>query len=189
VKALRAKFLEATLGLDAMTLHFLDECGVHDAMVPLRGRAPRGQRAIGTKPRARGNHLTVVGRLSMRDGLTAQPWPGPMRRDDFLSWVESDLVPHLRPGDTVVMDNCSIHKGPEIVDLIEATGAKVAFLAPYSPDHNPIEEAWSKFKELLRRAKAATIDELCEAIARAALCVTQADIRGYIGHVGFSVSN
>lgn len=189
MKALRARFAEKHLTRDPASMHFIDECGVHDAMVPLYGRAKCGERAVGTKPRAKGNHLTIVGRLSLRDGLAAQPWPGPMRRDDFVSWVEADLVPHLRPGDTVVMDNSSIHKGQEVIDLIESTGAKVAFLAPYSPDHNPLEEAWSKFKALLRRAKAATIDALCEAAARAARCVTLADIKGYVGHAGYAVSN
>jgi transposase len=188
VRSLREAFLAQRAEWDASTLHFVDECATHDAMVPIYGRAPKGKRACGTKPRAKGNHLTVIGVLSLGHGLSAQPWPGPMKRPDFASWVEAYLVPRLKPGDRVVMDNCSIHKDPEAIAMVESVGARVAFLSPYSPDLNPIEEAWSKVKNLLRRACAATFDALCEAICVATRQVTHDDTIGYVRHAGYLAS-
>lgn len=188
MKRLREEFLARCADIDPVTIHFLDECATHDAMVPTYGRAPSGQRANGTKPRAKGNHMTVVGSMSLRDGLCAQPWPGPMKGVDFVSWVEAVLLPRLQHGDTVILDNCSIHKSAEVVELVESKGASLVFLAPYSPDHNPIEEAWSKFKSILRRVRAATVERLCEAIAAAAKQVTLQDVQGYVRHAGYAVS-
>ena len=111
-----------------------------------------------------------------------------MKGADFASWVETCLVPKLRRGDTVVLDNGSIHKSAEVIELVESVGARVLFLAPYSPDLNPIEEAWSKFKNLLRRARAAAVDALCEAIFAAARQVTQDDTRRYVRHAGYLAS-
>lgn len=188
MKRLREEFVAQCVDVDPITIHFVDECATHDSMVPLYGRAPSGKRACGTKPRSKGNHLTVVGSLSLRDGLSAQPWPGSMKGADFASWVETCLVPKLRRGDTVVLDNGSIHKSAEVIELVESVGARVLFLAPYSPDLNPIEEAWSKFKNLLRRARAAAVDALCEAIFAAARQVTQDDTRRYVRHAGYLAS-
>lgn len=174
--------------LDAFKVFFVDECATNDAMVPLYGRAPKGERAVGSKPRAKGNHRTVVGALSLRCGLTATAWPGPMDGDGFLSWVEGSLVPLLSEGDVVVIDNASIHKADAVVQAIKAAGAEVLFLPPYSPDYNPIEEAWSKFKALLRRAGAHTTEALHEAIAVAARAITMLDTVGYLSHAGYLAS-
>jgi len=188
VKDERAKFVGQMGELDAMTLHFIDECGVHDAMVPICGWARRGQRARGSKPRSRGRHLTVVGGVSLREGFYPQHWPGPMKGQDFASWVEGCLVPRLRPGDTVIMDRCRIHFHPDVVRLIEAAGAQVLYLPPYSPDFNPIEEAWSKFKTNLRRMRPENAERLCESVAVAAKQVTDENIKGWVRHAGYAVS-
>jgi transposase len=188
VKQMREVFRAEQAKLDAATVHFVDECATNDAMVPTYGRAPKGSPALGTKPRARGNHLTVIGVLSIRDGLTTQPWPGSLKAPDFESWVEAFLLPKVKAGDTVIMDNCSIHKREETIAMIEGAGGRVLFLAPYSPEYNPIEEAWSKFKNLLRRASASTRDALCEAIAMAARQITHQDTLGYVRHAGYLAS-
>jgi hypothetical protein len=180
---------KATMGeLDTTKLHFVDECATHDAMVPTHGRAPRGERATGTKPKAKGRHLTVIGSLSLRSGLDVSPWQGSMKGADFASWVECMLLPRLREGDIVILDNCSIHKVDEVAAMVESRGASIRWLPPYSPDLNPIEEAWSKFKSILRRIGASTMDMLVEAVTEAAGQVTISDTMGYVRHAGYSAS-
>jgi len=111
-----------------------------------------------------------------------------MDGDGFLSWVEGSLVPLLTEGDVVVIDNASIHKADAVVQAVKAAGAEVLFLPPYSPDYNPIEEAWSKFKALLRRAGAHTMEALHEAIAVAARAITMSDTVGFLSHAGYLAS-
>jgi transposase len=188
VQAARQTFQQVKAELEPENTHFIDECGVNDAMVPTRGRAKRGKRVKGTKPRTKGRHRTIIGTMSLRYGLEAIPWPGKNRRPDFISWAEAVLIPRLRPGDTVILDNASIHKGKELEELVAAAGAKLQFLPPYSPDFNPIEEAWSKFKNLLRRASAHSLDLLAEAVAQAAQAITIPNIRGYVTHAGYLAS-
>jgi len=185
---MRETHMEKMKELNPLKLFFVDECATNDAMVPLYGRAPKGKRALGSKPRSKGNHRTVVGALSRRFGLTATAWPGPMDSDGFVSWVEGSLVPLLEDGDVVVIDNASIHKADAVVQAIKAVGAEVLFLPPYSPDLNAIEEAWSKFKGLLRRAGAHTMEALHEAIPVAARAITMSDTEGYISHAGYLAS-
>jgi transposase len=133
-------------------------------MARLRGRAPRGERCRAPVPHGHWKTTTFTGALRL-SGMTApMVLDGPMNRDAFRAYVDQVLVPTLRPGDVVVMDNLPAHKGPHTRTAIEAAGASLLYLPPYSPDFNPIENAFAKLKALLRRAAARTIDDLWSAI-------------------------
>lgn len=127
---------------------------------------------------------TLVGALR-RDGPTAAlAFDGATDAMAFESFVRETLCPTLRRGDVVVMDRLSAHRDPAVKGLIEAVGAKLLYLPPYSPDLNPIEEMWSKVKSQLRSARPRTSDELIEAMGQALRAVTDRDARGFFGHVG-----
>ena len=143
---------------------FIDETGASTKMARLRGRAPRGQRLRSGVPHGHWKTTTFTGALRL-SGMTApMVLDGPMTRAWFLAYAEQVLCPTLRPGDVVILDNLPAHKGPAIRNVIEATGATLRFLPPYSPDFNPIENAFAKLKALLRKAAARTIDELWRVI-------------------------
>ena len=135
-------------------------------MARLRGRAPKGERLRMGIPHGHWKTTTLVAGLRL-DGIAA-PFvlDGPINRDAFETYVARVLVPELRPGDIVVMDNLSSHKGPRVRELIEAAGARLLYLPPYSPDLNPIEKAFSKLKALLRKAAERTVTGLWDAIGR-----------------------
>ena len=154
-------------------------------MARLRGRALRGQRCRASVPHGHWKTTTFVGALRL-DGMTA-PWvlDGPMNGDAFLVYVQMVLVPTLRPGDHVVFDNLPAHKSEAVRAAIEAAGAKRWFLPPYSPDLNPIENAFSKLKALLRKAAARTIPELWAAIADAIKAYTPEECANYFTATGY----
>jgi len=136
-------------------------------MARLRGRAPRGERCRAPVPHGHWKTTTFTGALRL-SGMTApMVLDGPMNREAFRAYVDQVLVPTLRPGDVVVMDNLPAHKGQHTRDTIEAAGANLLYLPPYSPDFNPIENAFAKLKALLRKAAARTIDDLWSAIREA----------------------
>lgn len=130
------------------------------------GRAPRGQRLRVGIPHGHWKTTTFV--AGLRTGGIVAPFvlEGPINRQAFETYVAKVLVPELSPGDSVIMDNLSSHKGPKVRALIEAVGATLLYLPPYSPDFNPIENAFAKFKALLRKAAARTVDALWQAIAQ-----------------------
>lgn len=170
---------------DPARLVFVDESGTHLALSPRYAWAPRGQRAPGQVPRNWGKNTTLVAALRL-DGLQA-PWTieGAMDTAAFTVYVREVLVPTLQPGQRVILDNLSVHKPAHIRELIEARGCQVVFLPAYSPDFNPIEEAFSKLKTALRRAGARTRETLLEAIAAALATVTAADAHGWFTHAGY----
>jgi transposase len=157
-------------------------------MTPLYGRAPRGQRAIGSVPQNYGSNLTLIGALSL-DGLQApMTVDGATDGEVFRAYVEQVLCPTLDAGDVVVMDNLSAHKVSGIREAIEATGATVMYLPPYSPDFNPIERCWSKLKSALRAIGARRRESLEEAIAQVIKTVSKADALGWFAHCGYQVN-
>ena len=151
-------------------------------MARLRGRAPRGERLVSKVPHGHWKTTTFVAGLRT-NALTAPcVIDGPMNGDAFLAYVEQILVPTLKPGDIVVMDNLSSHKLPATREAIEAAGARLLYLPPYSPDLNPIEKAWSKLKQILRTAKARSEELLDQATGEALKLITSEDAKGWFRH-------
>jgi transposase len=163
---------------------YIDETGATTGMTRLRGRAPPGERVVEAVPQGCWQVTTLVGALR-RDGPTAAlAFDGATDSAAFESFVRETLCPTLRRGDLVVMDRLGAHRGPVVRELIEAAGAGLLYLPPYSPDLNPIEEMWSKVKQHLRSTAPRTHDDLIDAMGDALRGVNASDARGYFGHVG-----
>jgi transposase len=169
-------------------LRFLDESGLHLGLTRLFGRATPGERVEEGTPDTSGPHYTVIASLGW-DGVQA-PWilQGAMTGVAFETYVEHILAPTLRPKEIVLMDNLSAHKGPKVRALIEARGARLEYLPPYSPDWNPIEKCWSKVKAALRAVKARTLDELVDALGDALRAVSHEDAAAWFAHCGYTVN-
>ncbi len=183
--AAREAWFDAQPDLDPERLVFIDETGATTKMARLRGRAPRGERLRSGVPHGHWKTTTFVGGLRL-GGMTApMVLDGPMTGAWFLAYVEQILVPTLRLGDVVILDNLPAHKGAAVRDAVEAAGARLLFLPPYSPDFNPIENAFSKLKALLRKAAARTVNQLWEAIAAAIDALTPSDCLGYFTAAGY----
>jgi transposase len=181
----RAAWFEGQLDLDPSTLVFIDETGASTKMARRHGRAPRGQRLRSSVPHGHWKTTTFVGGLRL-DGMTApMVLDGPMTGGWFLAYVEQILVPTLRPGDVVILDNLAAHKNAAVRRAIEAAGAQLRFLPPYSPDLNPIENAFAKLKALLRKAAARTVDQLWSAIANAIDTFTPIECANYFAAAGY----
>ena len=181
----RLAWFESQLDLDPDRLVFIDETWASTNMARTHGRAPRGERLRAPVPFGHWKTTTFVGALR-RSGLIApMVLDGPINRDAFEAYVEQVLVPDLGPGDVVIMDNLSSHKGPRVRALIEAAGATVRFLPPYSPDFNPIEKAFSKLKAMLRKAAERTVDALWNAIGRLIDLFTPNECDNYFAACGY----
>jgi transposase len=166
-------------------LVFIDETGSHLGLTRPYARAPRGERARGSAPRNRGKNRTTITSLTL-DGLgPGLLVEGGISTAGFEAYVEAVLAPALEPGQIVVMDNLRQQQGARTRELIEAHGAELWLLPSYSPDLNPIEEAFAKLKALLRTAAARTHEALVEAIWAALKAITPADARGYFTHCGY----
>ena len=152
------------------------------------GRSPRGARLHDHTPCSHWQTHTVVAALRL-DGLTAPAvFDGPIDSPTFLACVEQVLVPTLHRGDVVVLDNLAVHKQPEVRAAIERVGAHVRFLPPYSPDFNPIEQAFAKLKALLRAARPRGFDRVCELTAAAIALFPPAECANYIRHSGYRIA-
>jgi transposase len=162
----REDWFEGQLDLDPGHLVFIDETWASTNMARTRGRAPRGQRLRAAVPHGHWKTTTFIAGLR-QDGMVA-PFvvDGAINRHAFETYVARVLVPELQPDDIVIMDNLSSHKGPRVRQMIEAAGAKLLYLPPYSPDFNPIENAFAKLKALLRKAAERTVTGLWTAIGR-----------------------
>ena len=169
-------------------LVFIDEFGAATNMARTHGRAPRGQRVVDKIPHGHWKTLSTVAALSVKGILTAVSYDGAMNTECFVGFLEQFLVPALRPGQVVILDNLPAHKSAEVDRLIEAAGAKLLRLPPYSPDFNPIEMAISKTKTLLRKEAARTIDSLIDAVGRSLSSITEDDAVHYIQHCGYGAT-
>ena len=164
----------------------MDEMGSNLSFTRLYGRAAPGQRVVDEVPGERGKNVSTIGAIALdgiRTGLSVT-WP--MDGETILFFVEEMLVPTLKRGDIVVLDNCSIHKQEELEEALAAVGAWVLFLPPYSPDFNPIENCWSKVKACLRSLKPRTYDALQDALVTAFASITSTDIQGWFLHCGYT---
>jgi transposase len=165
---------------------FLDQTNAKTTMTRLYGRAPRGERVVGYVPDGRWESLTLMAALSREGAAAALTYEGGTDAGAMLSFVEQVLVPTLRPGQIVVLDNLSSHKDPAVIAAIQAAGAAVWFLPRYSPDLNPIEAMWSKIKAWLRKTGARTKEALIDAIGTALRQVTPKDAEGWFKHCGYT---
>lgn len=182
----RARWAKAIAGVGHRRLVFIDESGAKTNMTRLYGRAPRGTRVYDRVPNGRWETTTMIAAMG-RNGPQA-PWvlDGPMDGVAFAVWAKDVLAPTLEPTDIVVMDNLSVHKNPTARTAIEAVGAKIWDLPPYSPDLNPIERMWSKVKASLRKAKARDPESLYQAIANAMDQVSRQDVQNWFASCGYS---
>ena len=183
--ALRVAWRAGQTDLDPRRLVFVDETGASTKMARRCGRSRRGERCICAVPHGHWKTTTFVGGLRL-SGMTApMTIDGAMDGPAFLAWVAQMLVPTLRPGDIVVMDNLPAHKQPGVRAAIKAAGAELRYLPPYSPDLNPIEMAFSKLKALLKKAAARTLEALWDAVASAIVAITPHDCRNYLAAAGY----
>jgi len=179
VQGLRQAYREEIRDIRAEDLVFIDETGINLMMVRLYARALKGDRATGERPYKQGSNVTLMGAMSLNGIVAALTLDGGMNGDVFKYFIEHILVPNLWIGACVVMDNLSSHGVDGIRELIEAAGAKLVYLSPYSPDFNPIENCWSKVKEFLRSVAARSREALDKAITDALNAVTSKDIKGW----------
>ena len=175
-------------GVRPEDLIFLDETGANTGMARTHGYAPRGERVPAAVPHGHWKTVTFVGGLTAA-GMTAPlAFDGPMTGAVFVAYVEQILAPTLRPGMVVVLDNLPAHKVAGVREAIAAAGCRVEYLPPYSPDLNPIENAFSKFKRLLRTAAARTVDGVYEAMRDAIQAFGSAECLNYIRHAGYGAA-
>ena len=171
--------------VDPADLVFLDETATPTTLAPLRARAPRGERAVGRVPRGRREHVSWLATLT-RDGIGESLLVrGAVDRAAFDAFVEQALVPSLRAGQVVVLDNLSVHKSPGARRLVAAAGCRLAFLPTYSPDLNPIEQAFATCKQALRRAGPRSVEAVVAAVGAALADVTAEDAAGFFRAAGY----
>jgi transposase len=171
--------------VEAKRLVFVDEMGTNTSLSPTYGWSKKGQRAHCSVPRNRGKNTTVLSSMSAEGMGPSLAVEGATTSAVFEAYVEQILTPTLRRGQVVVMDNLSAHKGERVRELIEGQGCELLYLPSYSPDFNPIEQAFSKIKGLLRKGEARTREALVEAIGAAISTVTATDARGFFEHCGY----
>ena len=171
---------------DARRLVFVDESGFHTSMTRLRARAPKGKRAYGKVPENRGKNTTLIAAITLQGAMgTSMTVEGATDSYAFEAYVEHFLAPSLREGQVVVLDGLGAHRTEKVRELIEGRGADLVFLPSYSPDMNPIEEAFSKIKGIVRKLGARTREALEEAIAVALRALTPEDAAGWFAYAGY----
>jgi len=180
----RAQWLKYQDRVEAERLVFIDETWTRTDMAALRGWAPRGQKLSAKVPHGRWETMTFL--AALRHDRIDAPWfiEGPIDGESFRTYVEKILLPTLRPGDIVVLDNLGSHRGKAVRQLIRSAGAKLFFLPKYSPDLNPIEEAFSKVKAFIRRHRAILVHEGFD-LMQCMEVVTASDAVGYFLHAGY----
>jgi transposase len=166
-------------------LVFVDEMGTNTSLSPIYAWAPKGRRARWSVPRNRGANTTLLSSMSMEGMGPSLSVEGSTTSVVFEAYVEQVLAPTLRRGQVVVMDNLSAHKGERVKELIEGRGCQLIYLPSYSPDFNPIEEAFSKIKRLVRKAEARTKGALIEAIGSALSALSSGDAHRFFEHCGY----
>jgi transposase len=171
--------------VDPSQLVFVDEMGLHTSLAPLYGYAPRGERLRLEVPRNRGKNTTLLASITLGGMGETMAVEGSTDRGVFEAYVEHALAPTLQAGQMVIMDNLPAHKPARVRELIEERGCELIYLPAYSPDLNPIEEAFAKIKGMLRRAGARTKDALVEVLSEALSAVSSRDARGYFEHAGY----
>ncbi len=182
----RRRWRSFQAGLDPRRLVFIDETWIKTNMAPLRGWGRKGKRLRGFAPHGHWRTLTFLGALRC-DRLTAPcVFDGPINGQCFRAYVEQQLVPVLKPGDIVVMDNLGSHKAAAIRLAIKAAGARLWFLPPYSPDLNPIEQAFAKIKHWMRQAQMRTIEDTWRHLGQLISNISQDECANYLQNAGYA---
>jgi transposase len=173
--------------LHAERFVFVDECSTNTSLSPIYGWSRRGSRVRFEVPRNWGPNVTLVSSMSTEGMGPSLAVEGPTTREVFETYLKKVLAPALKPGQIVVMDNLSSHKDSKVRELIETRGCELLYLPPYSPDFNPIEEAFSKVKGILRKAQARSQEALVEAMGTALCAVSSRDARNFFEHRGYNL--
>lgn len=182
----RRRWKARQASFDPEKLVFIDETWIKTNMAPLRGWGPKGKRLRAYAPHGRWRTLTFIGALRL-DQLTAPcVFDGPINGECFRAYIHQLLVPILRPGDIVVLDNLGSHKGKAIRQAIKKAGARLLFLPPYSPDFNPIEQAFSKVKHWMRCAQKRTLEDACDHIGALVSTITADECQNYFENDGYA---
>ena len=172
--------------VDPRRLVFVDEMGVHTSLAPLYGYSRKGERVGLSVPHNRGTNTTLLASMSLLGGMgETMAVEGSTNREVFETYVEKALAPTLKAGQVVILDNLSAHKPARVRELIESRGCELIYLPAYSPDFNPIEEAFSKIKSIVRRAGARTKDALIDVLSEALSAISVQDARAYFEHAGY----
>ena len=185
MKTARARWIGGQNDLDPSRLIFIDESGLSTNMARVRGWAPKGQRCGAAIPHGHWKTITFVGGLTLGGFVAPMLLDGPMNGECFRAWVEQMLALALRPGHIVILDNLSAHKVVGVKGAIETRGAELRYLPPYSPDLNPIENAFAKLKADMRKAAARTFGALEIAAADALSKFKPAECLNFFGHAGY----
>ncbi|KQP90767.1 DDE endonuclease [Methylobacterium sp. Leaf117] len=185
MKAAREDWFERQLDLDPDRLVFLDETAATTKMARRYGRAPRGERCRIAVPHGHYKTTTITAALRATGLIARTVFDGATNGMRFRAYVTDTLAPVLKPGDTVILDNLNVHKVAGVREAIEAAGARIIYLPAYSPDFNPIEQAFAKLKALLRTAAARTVPDLCQAIRDAFAAFSPTECRNYITAAGY----
>ena len=173
---------------DARHFVFVDESGVTTDLLRLYARSPRGTRIADHTPCSHWQTHTIVAALRPTALTATAVFDGPIDNETFRAYIEQILAPTLRPGDVVVLDNLAAHKQPEVRAAIEQAGARLRFLPPYSPDFNPIEQAFAKLKAFFRAFRPRTFDHVCELLAAALGLFLPDECANYVRHCGYRVT-
>lgn len=171
--------------LDVQRLVFLDESSINTGMTRLYGRAKGKNRIVDYVPDVRFQRMSIVSSVKLNGEICPKVFRGSLNGEIFAEYIKTQFAPSLKPGYIVIWDNLQAHKTKGIAEAIQAVGATILYLPPYSPDFNPIELMWSKMKAYLRKAKARSIEALNEAIEAALGTVTLKDIGNWVAHNGY----
>ena len=184
MQARRQEYQAEVQAVAAVDLVFIDEAGATTTMTRTHGRAPAGERVVEAVPHGHWQVTTMIGAMGLSGPVAGLILEGATDGEAFATFVEQVLVPELKPGGWVVMDNLSSHRSSRVRQAIEAAGCRLVFLPPYSPDLNPIEKMWSKVKKLLRDAGRRTKEGLWEAIGWAWQQISPSDCQGFFASCG-----
>jgi transposase len=171
--------------LDPRRLVFVDECGTHTSLAPLYGYSSKGERLKLSVPRNRGKNTTLLASITLEGMGPSMAVEGSTTKEVFEAYLEQVLLPEVYEGQVLIMDKLPAHKPNRMRELIEQRGCQLLYLPSYSPDYNPIEEAFSKIKEILRRACARTRETVLEALGEALSAISLHDARGFFEHAGY----
>ena len=187
MKVQREAWHASLADVPAEKLVFVDESGARTNMTRLYGWGEVGERVFDPVPHGHWKTCTMLAAVRLSGPLAAVTIDAAVNADAFVLWTREILAPCLTPGDVVVMDNLPAHKDAAVAEAIEAAGASVRYLPPYSPDYNPIEPIWSKVKGILKSIGAGTVDALQDAIAQALRAITPQDCQGCIADCGYTL--